>query len=60
MSEVINHASRHKADLVAAIEAANVDTLTAIDADLEREGWASNGQLRQRIAVRKAALTGTA
>ena len=52
----INHAALHKPDLIAAIDAADAETLTKIDADLAREGWAVEGQMRARIAKRREAL----
>jgi len=55
-----NYASLHKHEIAAAVEAAPDDaTLDAIDEDLAREGWTTNGIIRSRIAARHAELAAT-
>lgn len=52
-----NYAALHKPEMHAAIDVADLPTLERIDADLAREGWAADGQMRQRVAARRAQLT---
>lgn len=52
-----NYAGLPKDEIIAAVEAApDSDTLNAIDADLAREGWSTEGVIRARIAQRHADL----